>query len=252
MSLKISRLYGNYTHNTDYDTKIKIFDSGISSEPKTTQIKLAAKPSVKNTCIEKTQTRWDILEQDDTTTTYFDMNTWTVVKADKNKIIEVSQAGKQVKDAKLSLGSWKDNIDKVLLGNGLAPTANQGIVQKVTVSEALKKPVVAKTDSKKQETKKETVKKSSIKPVIIKIKRGQTIVEKITGSIPTGLYQRGQTAEVSILKPDGKTEVQKIPVSSKGKFEHPFNITDKTKKGKYEITIRYSGTEVKKAFYEIK
>lgn len=255
LSLKIAKILGNNTYTTTHETKITVLDSGSTSEPKTKSITLAAKPKVKTTCVDDTQTQWEIWDQDGTTTTYFDLNTWTTVKVDKIKVIEITQAGKTVK-ANLSLKSWQKDIDGMLAKNGLAPTSNPGTVQKVTVSESLKKSDTKeiKKDTKK-DTKKETkekAKKPSKDAKTVKIKKGQTINEKITGTIPMNLYERGKTADVAILKPDGKTEMQKIAVGSKGKFEHLFRITDKTIPGKYEITISYSGTEVKKFSYEIK
>lgn len=112
------------------------------------------------------------------------------------------------------------------------------------------------TETKKQvkpitkQVKSEPKKSKDLKTV--KVERGQTINEKISGAIPMGLYKKGKPADVAILHPDGKTEMQKITVNSKGKFEHPFSITDKTIPGKYEITISYSGNTVKKFTYEIR
>ena len=108
----------------------------------------------------------------------------------------------------------------------------------------VEKPIKKETKTKS----KQTVKDSKT----IKISRGQTINEKITGAIPIQLYKKGQRADVSILRPDGTTEAQKIAISNKGKFEHPFSITDRTIPGIYEITISYSGVQVKKFTYQIK
>lgn len=251
-TLKIAKILGNDTYTSTHETKITVLDSGVKSEPKTKGITLAAKPKVKMTCADQAPTQWEVWDQDGTTTTYFDLNTWTTVKTDKTKVIEITQAGKTVK-ANLSVKSWQKDIDAVLAKNGLAPTTNPGTIQKVTVSESLKKTEIKKEI--KKETKKETkekTKKQSKDTKTVKIKKGQTITEKITGTIPMNLYERGKTADVAILKPDGKTEMQQVAVGSKGKFEHLFRITDKTIPGKYEITISYSGTEVKKFTYEIK
>lgn len=254
-SLKIAKILGNNTYTTTHETKITVLDSGVASEPKTKSITLAAKPKVKVTCVDKAQTLWEIWDQDETTTTYFDLNTWTTVKVDKTKVIEITQAGKTVK-ANLSLKSWQKDIDGMLAKNGLASTSNPGTVQKVTVSESLKKSDTKKEIKKETKDTKEKTKEKAKKPSkdtkTVKIKKGQTVNEKITGTVPMKLYERGKTADVAILKPDGKTEMQKIAVGSKGKFEHLFRITDKTTPGKYEITISYSGTEVKKFSYEIK
>ena len=251
-TLKIAKILGNNTYTTTHETKITVLDSGVTSEPKTKGITLAAKPKVKASCADQAPTQWEVWDQDEASTTYFDLNTWTTVKTDKTKVIEVTQAGKTVK-ANLSLKSWQKDIDGMLAKNGLAPTTNPGTIQKVTVSESLKKTEIKKEI--KKETKKETkekTKKQSRDTKTVKIKKGQTITEKITGTIPMNLYERGKTADVTILKPDGKTEMQQVAVGSKGKFEHLFRITDKTIPGKYEITISYAGTEVKKFTYEIR
>ncbi len=253
--LQISKVLGNNTYDSTQETKITVYDTGIVSEPKTKKITLAAKPKIKTTCIDQTQTQWEIWDQDEKTTTYFDLNTWTTVKTDKTKVVEITQAGKTVK-ANLPFGTWKKDIDSVLVKNGFAPTLNLGTIQKIAISESLKKsdPIKKIEKETKKEIKpvKETKKNQSKDTKTIKVLRGQTINEKISGTIPMDLYQKGKPADVSILHPNGKTEMQKITVSSKGKFEHPFSITDRTPPGKYEITISYSGTEVKKFTYEIK
>lgn len=255
-TLKIAKILGNDTYTSTHETKITVLDSGVKSEPKTKGITLAAKPKVKVSCADQAPTQWEIWDQDETSTTYFDLNTWTAVKTDKIKVIEITQAGKTVK-ANLSVKSWQKDIDAVLAKNGLAPTTNPGTIQKVTVSESLKKTEIKKEIKKdtKQDTKKETKEKTKKHPKdtkTVKTKKGQTITEKITGTIPMNLYERGKTVDVAILKPDGKTEMQQVAVGSKGKFEHLFRITDKTMPGKYEITISYSGSIVKKFTYEIR
>lgn len=256
-TLKIAKILGNNTYTTTHETKITVLDSGVASEPKTKSVTLAAKPKVKTTCSDQAQTKWEMWDQDGTATTYFDLNTWTTVKTDKTKVIEITQGGKTVK-VDLSLKSWQKDIDAVLIKNGLAPTTNPGTTQKVTVSESLKKSDTKKEIKKdtkketKEKTKKETKTKISKDTKTVKIKKGQTVTEKITGTIPMNLYERGKTADVTILRPDGKTEMQQTAVGSKGKFEHLFRITDKTIPGKYEITISYAGMEVKKFTYEIR
>lgn len=82
----------------------------------------------------------------------------------------------------------------------------------------------------------------------IKIKQGQTISEKISGTIMP--YKKGQYAIVSMLKPDGTTNNQKIPLNN-GKLNYSFDISDKTTPGKYQITISYLGQELKKILYKI-
>ncbi len=191
-TLKIAKILGNDTYISTHETKITVLDSGVTSEPMTKSITLAAKPKIKASCADQTQTQWEVWDQDGTTTTYFDLNTWTTVKTDKAKVIEIMQAGKTVK-ANLPLKSWQKDIDGVLVKNGLAPTTNPGTVQKVTVSESLKKSD-AKKDTKKEikkETKEKTKKEKPSKDTkTVKIKKGQTITEKITGTIPMNLYER--------------------------------------------------------------
>lgn len=135
-----------------------------------------------------------------------------------------------------------------------------------TITEKPEKKEIKKDTKKeiKEKTKKET--KKEIKPAkkeakkeikskdtkTVKIARGQTTHEKISGAIPMDLYKKGKPADVTILRPDGTTEMQKITISNKGKFEHLFSITDRTIPGKYEITISYSGMIAKKFTYEIK
>lgn len=105
-----------------------------------------------------------------------------------------------------------------------------------------------KSEAKAQKT------DAKAKPVTktIQIKRGETIIEKISGTIPMDLYKKGHRADVTVLKPDGKTDAQKIGVSSKGKFDHLFSIHDYTSPGKYQITVKYFGNEVKRVTYELK
>lgn len=93
---------------------------------------------------------------------------------------------------------------------------------------------------------------TNIKPKIIHIKKGQTTIETISGSIPTSLYTQGGRADITILKPDGTSESQKIGVSGKGKFVHPFSITDNTPRGKYYVTVSYFGNDITKMVYELR
>lgn len=252
--VKVSKVFGNYTYSSDYDTKVILFDTGVKSEPKNTQIPLTSNPSMKKTCVDETQSIWEIWDQDGTTTTYYDLNTWTVVKTDKTNVLEISQGGKPV-NAKISLASWQKDIDSILVKNGFAPTANQGVIHNIATSDTIKKSDHTHKTKETEETKKTEKKqikpeKKQIKKIkTIKVKYGQTINEKISGTIPVSLYKKGQPADVTILKPDGKIDMQKIAVSNKGKFEHLFIVTDKTMVGKYEITISYSGTNVKTISY---
>ena len=91
------------------------------------------------------------------------------------------------------------------------------------------------------------------KPVskTIQTKSGQTIIEKISGTIPSNLYKKGQKIDIITIGSDGKTQTQQI-ATNKGKFEYSFRISDDTIHGKYEITISYLGKQVKKIVYEIK
>ena len=97
----------------------------------------------------------------------------------------------------------------------------------------------------------ETISKEKSNSKVIVIKPGKTIIEKISAQIPTDLYKKGKQANVVISYPDGKKETQKTLVSGNGKAEFSFKITDKTKPGKYDITINYSGKTVKKLSYDI-
>lgn len=132
--------------------------------------------------------------------------------------------------------------------------------EKKEIKKDTKKETKEKTKKEKQEkpTKKEAkkeIKSTEIKSKEIKtlkIARRQTAYEKISDAIPMDLYKKGKPADVTILKPDGTTEMQKIIISNKGKFEHPFSITDRTIPGKYEITISYFGITIKKFTYEIR
>jgi hypothetical protein len=83
----------------------------------------------------------------------------------------------------------------------------------------------------------------------IKPKKGETVIERISGSVPLELYKKGWKADVSVTKPDGKREAQKAAVGSDGRFEYLFRVTDGTKDGKYQIVISYFGKEVKKMVY---
>ncbi len=95
---------------------------------------------------------------------------------------------------------------------------------------------------------------SAPKPITktITVKKGQTIIEKISGVIPAEMYKKGYRADVNIVKPDGTTQTQKIGVSSDGKFVHSFSVTDDTKSGKYQIVISYFGKQVKQVTYQVR
>lgn len=101
---------------------------------------------------------------------------------------------------------------------------------------------------------KDGAKKTASKPITktIGIKNGQTIIEKISGAIPMDLYKKGYRADVTISKPDGKTETQKIGVGNTGKFEHLFAVRDDTIPGKYQITVSYFGKEITKASFLVR
>lgn len=107
-----------------------------------------------------------------------------------------------------------------------------------------------KTKAVKDIVKSKTSSKQTTK--IIEIRKGQTIIEKVSGNIPMNLYMKGHRADVTVLKPDGKTETQKIVVNGKGMFEHSFSISSDTVPGKYQIIVNYFGNEVKKFTYEVK
>ena len=108
------------------------------------------------------------------------------------------------------------------------------------------------SQAKKSESPKKETKAAKPMTKIIQIKRGEVTVEKISGTIPMDLYKKGYHADVEIMMPDGKRETQKIGVSSNGKFEHSFSISDKTIAGKYQIIVSYFGKEVKKFTYDIR
>lgn len=101
---------------------------------------------------------------------------------------------------------------------------------------------------------KDSTKKKTEKPVtkVIEIKKGKTMIEKISGTVPMDLYKKGYRVDITVLNPDGKTETQKASVSSNGKFEHSFSIREDTIPGKYQITVNYFGKEIKKSSYLIK
>jgi len=85
----------------------------------------------------------------------------------------------------------------------------------------------------------------------IQLKRGAVITEKISGTVPTDMYKKGQRADITVITPDGRAETQKILVDNKRTFEHIFNVMDTTTPGKYQITISYSGKEIKKITYDV-
>jgi hypothetical protein len=107
-------------------------------------------------------------------------------------------------------------------------------------------------DNTKLSAKEKTTSTKNIKVKTINIKKGQAIIEKISGSVPKDAYKIGFRADLTIIKPDGSKETQKVVVSNNGKFEHPLLITDKTDLGKYTIVVSYFGQEIKKLAYEIR
>ncbi|MFM8659528.1 MAG: hypothetical protein ACKOCQ_06315, partial [Candidatus Nitrosotenuis sp.] len=151
------------------------------------------------------------------------------------------------------------NPTKIVEQKNPTKTADKNPDKKETPKKEAKKEIKTKKEPYK-ETKKtvkkdkesKTVKKEAKNSKTIKVSRGQTTYEKISGSMQMESYQQGKQADVSIIKPDGTIEMQKINISNKGKFEHVFSITDRTTPGKYEITISYSGMTIKKFTYEIR
>lgn len=85
----------------------------------------------------------------------------------------------------------------------------------------------------------------------ISVSSGKTIAQKIVGVIPADLYKKGKIAEISILKPDGNTETQKLAVGSNGGFSYSIMISYKTASGKYDITVNYFGKQIKKLSYVV-
>ncbi|MGI0004120.1 MAG: hypothetical protein ACREAX_02355 [Candidatus Nitrosotenuis sp.] len=85
----------------------------------------------------------------------------------------------------------------------------------------------------------------------IQLKRGVTITDKISGSVPIDLYKKGHPADVTVVAPDGSTKILKILVTNKRVFEHTFKMTDTTTPGKYQMTITYFGKEIKKIAYDV-
>jgi hypothetical protein len=85
----------------------------------------------------------------------------------------------------------------------------------------------------------------------IQLKRGATIVEKISGVVPSDVYKKGYKADVTIILPDGHAQIQKIPVSKNRVFEHKFSMADTSTPGKYHVTVSYFGKEIKKITYDV-
>lgn len=85
----------------------------------------------------------------------------------------------------------------------------------------------------------------------ILITPGKTTIQKITGVIPSNLYKKGQIAEISIVKPDGNKDTQKISVGNNGKFSYALKISDKTSTGKYYVIVNYLGKQIKNFQYEV-
>lgn len=81
--------------------------------------------------------------------------------------------------------------------------------------------------------------------------KGKTIIEKISGTIPKNMYKKDQRLDVVLTKPDGNIKSYKVVVSSTGKYTYSFIIPDSMTPGKYSITLKYAGDEIRKIPYEI-
>lgn len=78
------------------------------------------------------------------------------------------------------------------------------------------------------------------------VKRGEVVIEKISGKVTTVELSRGKDAEIIVIKPDRTHDNARVKVKENGYFEYPFRIDDSTPKGTYQIQISYSGQEIKK------
>ena len=96
---------------------------------------------------------------------------------------------------------------------------------------------------------------TQIKPIDLFIS-DQTI--KATKEIDTitfsGVFERKsklQVAEITIMRPDFKTEKIKISIDSNGYFEHKFDVHSKLPKGIYYVQVKYGKDLTEKNTFEI-